>query len=153
MRLKVLLPSMLSLFVLASCGPNKLTISNLDGSKSVSLIVDVMDTPAKRDHGLMNRLKLDADKGMFFAFPEPSMLSFWMKNTNIPLEVMFFDATGAFVSASQMTPCKVDPCQKYNAQAASQYALEVNPDFRKANEIGVGWTLDLKQVKKMARPK
>ena len=151
---KILIPAVLFLLLtLSGCGPSTLTLSSFDGSKTATVTVEVADTPSKRDLGLMNRMKLDPDKGMLFVFPEPAMLLFWMKNTKIPLEVIYFDPAGAFVSASQMTPCTADPCDKYKAQGMSQYALEVNSDFRKAHGIGVGWKLDLSQVRKMARPK
>ncbi len=153
MRLHILISSMFALLALSACGPKELTLSSFNGSKMVTVLVDVADTPAERDVGLMNVTTLDLGKGMLFVFPEPAMLSFWMKNTKIPLEVMFFDALGEFVSTAQMIPCEGEPCPKYTAQSLSQYALEVNPDFREANGIGVGWRIDMKQVKKIARPK
>lgn len=153
MKLKSLLPLALSALVLTACGSRELTIRSYDGSKTATVTVEVADSPKERDKGLMNRSKLDQDKGMLFVFKEPAMLSFWMKNTLIPLDILFFDANGEFVSATQMTPCTKDPCTQYKAQSQAQFALEVNPDFRKANGIGVGWTIDPKQVMKMARPK
>lgn len=153
MRFSILFPSILFLFVLSACGPKQLTLTSYNGSKTAILTVDIADTPTERDLGLMNVTKLHPEKGMLFAFPEPSMLSFWMKNTKIPLEVMFFDTSGEFVSTIQMIPCEVEPCPKYTAQSVSQYALEVHPDFREANDIGIGWRLDMKQVKKISRPK
>lgn len=153
MRFRSLLPALLSLSVLSACGSSVLTLSSFDGSKTAAVTVEVVDSPSEREQGMMNRTKLDVDTGMLFAFPEPAMLSFWMKNTNIPLEVLFFDVNGEFVSAAQMVPCTADPCAKYKAQAASKYALEVNSDFRKAHDIGVGWKLSVKQLKKISRPK
>ncbi len=153
MSLRSVLPLFLCLVTLTGCGSKELTLSSFDGLKKVTVTVEVADTPKERDLGLMNRTKLEAGKGMLFVFKEPAMLSFWMKNTLIPLEILYFDASGEFVSTAEMTPCTADPCAQYKTQAMSQYALEVNPDFRKANEIGVGWKLDLNQVRKMARPK
>ena len=153
MRLHHFLPALLCLIVLSGCGPKVLTLSSYDGLKTATVTVEVADSPKERDRGLMNRTKLEVDKGMLFAFPEAITQKFWMKNTVIPLEILFFDANGDFVNALQMTPCTADPCELYTSSALAKYALEVIPDFRKANGIGVGWKLDVKQVGKMAKPK
>ncbi len=148
-----ILPTFFCLLALTACGPKELTLTSFDGSKKVSLMVEVADTPKERDRGLMDRNVMEEGKGMLFVFKEPEMLSFWMKNTRIPLEILYFDQQGEFVNVAAMVPCTADPCPRYDAEALSQYALEVNPGFRVANEIGVGWKLDVKKVGKMSRPK
>lgn len=153
MRIRFILPLFLCLTVLTGCGSKELNLSSYDGSKTVAVTVEIADAPKERSLGLMNRAKLEEGKGMLFVFKEPAMLSFWMKDTRIPLDILYFDANGEFVSTAEMVPCTADPCAQYKTQAMSKYALEVNPDFRKSNEIGVGWKLDLDQVRKMSRPK
>jgi uncharacterized membrane protein (UPF0127 family) len=101
----------------------------------------------------MGRSSLAENMGMFFAFKDPQVMQFWMKNTLIPLEILFFDAEGNFVNVATMEPCAADPCPRYKSAALSQYALEVSPGFRDKNEIGTGWKIDLNQVKKIASPK
>jgi uncharacterized membrane protein (UPF0127 family) len=139
--------------MLAGCAKPSVVITSYDGLTKVTLPVEVADAPGSRARGLMERKELPPDTGMLFVFPDPDMLSFWMKDTLIPLEVIFFDRDGAFVSASRMEPCKEDPCMQYSSQAQSQYALEVSPDFRQKHGIGVGWRLDLSSVRKISRPR
>ncbi len=100
----------------------------------------------------MNRTELKPENGMFFVFKDPQMLSFWMKNTKIPLDAIFFDPQGEFVNSVSMEPCIADPCPKYKAAALASYALEVNAGYRLTHGIGVGWKLDLKQVQKISKP-
>ncbi len=145
--------AIVGLLALGGCGKNVLTLSSFDGSQSTSIEVEIADSPSEREIGLMNRAKLENDKGMFFAFKEPQMLIFWMKDTLIPLEVIFFDQNGEFVNSLEMMPCIADPCDLFKASALSQYALETNPGFRKLHGIGTGWKIDLDEVKGMAKPK
>ena len=56
---------------------------------NVPLNVEIADTPAKRARGLMHRRGLAPDSGMLFVFKKPQKLSFWMKDTKIPLSIAF----------------------------------------------------------------
>jgi len=118
----------------------------------VTVKVEVADSVKEREQGLMNRTSMDPDTGMLFAFPEPQMLKFWMKNTKLPLDIFFFDDTGSFVSYAAMEPCTEDPCPTYQSAALSSFALEMNKGFRETHKIGVGWTADIDQLQKIARP-
>jgi uncharacterized protein len=143
----------LSVLMLASCGgPKPLTLTSADGSGTVTVQAEVADNPDARNQGLMNRTQLAEDAGMLFVFPEPQMLVFWMKNTKIPLDIMFFDAEGRFTGGIEMQPCLQDPCPRYAAPALSKYALEANKGFRAKHGIGMGWKLDLKQAEEMSNP-
>ncbi len=153
MNYRIFFPAFLCALALTGCGPKEITLSSLNGPKTVKVIVEIADTPKERDLGLMNRNTLEEGKGMLFVFKEPEMLSFWMKNTLIPLEILYFDAVGEFVNAVEMVPCTKDPCPLYEAAALSKYALEVNPGFRTSNEIGVGWKIDVEKIGKMSRPR
>lgn len=153
MRIRFLLLLLPAFFLLTGCGACDLTLTSFDGSKTAIVTAEIADTPKERDRGLMDRNILEEGKGMLFVFKEPEMLSFWMKNTRIPLEILYFDQQGEFVNVASMVPCTAYPCPRYDAEALSQYALEVNPGFREKHGIGVGWRLELKQVRKMSRPK
>ncbi len=153
MRFRALLALALPLLALAACGTKTLVLSSFDGSKTATVNIEIADSPEEREKGLMNRSKMESDTGMLFAFPEPQMMAFWMKNTLIPLEILYFDKDGNFINSLAMEPCTKDPCPQYKAAAQAQYALEVNPGFREKNEIGTGWRLNVNDVKSMAKPK
>lgn len=138
--------------MLSACGTEIITLSSFDGSKQVNVEVEVAATPAGRARGLMERTTLEDGKGMLFVFRDPEIQTFWMKNTLIPLEILFFDQTGEFVNVIRMQPCSNDPCPQYKSAALAQYALEVNPGFWEKNGIGIGWKLDTAAIAKFSRP-
>lgn len=109
--------------------------------ENVTLAVEIADDPQERETGLMHRTALPAGTGMLFVFEREQQLSFWMKNTLIPLDILFFDRDGRFVSRASMTPCVTDPCPLTPAGAPVQYALEVNRNEVKTAEVGEGWML------------
>ncbi|MGR9114652.1 MAG: DUF192 domain-containing protein, partial [Gammaproteobacteria bacterium] len=94
--------------------------------------VEVADTPETRALGLMHRDELAADSGMLFVFPEEKIHGVWMKNTHIPLDIIFLSAEGEIVSWLQnVPPCVVEDCEIYRSAAPSRYMLEVNAGFIK----------------------
>jgi uncharacterized membrane protein (UPF0127 family) len=105
----------------------------LDG---VPVRPEVAKTPAQRSRGLMQRTAAPRD-GMLFVFPETTTGGFWMKNTLVPLRIVFFDAAGTRVRALSMTPCREDPCRIYNPGTPYRFALELRAsDSRRAAELG-----------------
>ncbi len=110
--------------------------------KKVPLTVEIARTQEQHSRGLMERTSLASDHGMLFVFDAPEELSFWMKNTKIPLEVLYFDAQGTFVFMQSMVPCVSDRCLSYPSYGLSQYALEVNSGFTATHDIGAGWRID-----------
>jgi uncharacterized membrane protein (UPF0127 family) len=116
----------LLLFVLAGCGDGgpKAVISTEDGDVRVD--VEVAETPAARERGLMGRESLAPDAGMIFVFPKTIAGAFWMKNTLIPLSIAFYDESGLIVRILDMEPCRQDPCRLYNPRVPYRGALEVN---------------------------
>jgi len=99
--------------------------------------VDIADTNQKQMLGLMYRDEMPADHGMLFIFPNEAPRSFWMKNTRIALDIMYFDKDLKMVSASLDTqPCRVSRCPSYPSKTAAMYVLELNAGA--ALELGVG---------------
>ena len=109
--------------------------------ETVPLIVEIAITAEQMEYGLMFRKTLPKERGMLFIFEEEKPLSFWMKNTLVPLDVLYFNANGTFVSASTMEPCTEDPCPEYPSEGPAKYALEVVAGFVEAKGIGSEWKL------------
>jgi uncharacterized membrane protein (UPF0127 family) len=130
--------SVLVLLSAAACGGG----GEVEGSRVVietrageqEIVVEVADTDAERQRGLMQRTSLAADAGMVFVFPSETAGGFWMKNTLIPLSIAFYDADGRIVRILDMEPCRREPCRIYDPGVAYVGALEVNQGaFRRWN--------------------
>ncbi len=118
-------------------------LRSLDGM-TLSVAVEIARTPAEQATGLMGRTSLAADTGMLFVFPKEHTLDFWMKDTLIPLDILFFDATGAFVSSASMTPCpEGTACQRYRSARPALYALEVPAGYAWQHKIDTGWMMQI----------
>jgi uncharacterized membrane protein (UPF0127 family) len=109
--------------------------------KPVPLYVEVANTPTTMANGLMNRTSFGSFDGMLFEFSNSAVRHFWMKQTLMPLEVLFFDENHTLVSMSSMVPCTNDPCPQYSSQYNVQYALEVPVGFAQAYNIRIGAVL------------
>ena len=89
--------------------------------------VQVADSEEERKIGLMFRTQMPADEGMIFLFDGETTLSFWMKNTLIPLDIIYLDKNWKIVSIQKMAqPCKADPCPLYPSVGPAKYVLEIN---------------------------
>ena len=122
--------------ITSSCGAEpKVVISTREGREAV-FQVEVADTPAKRELGLQYRKELAADRGMIFLFPAPSVLSFWMKNTPLPLDMIFIGSDRKIAGIVEQTiPCSLD---SRSVPAASQFVLEINGGLSKRLGIRAG---------------
>ena len=109
-----------------------------DKLRSAKIQAELASTEAQRELGLMNRKNLNANNGMLFIYNESSYLSFWMKNTLIPLDILFIDANKKIIDIQTMTPCVKDPCFIYISKYPAQYALEINAGSSKKLGIQVG---------------
>lgn len=90
--------------------------------------VEVADDDAERARGLMFRDRLAADRGMLFIHEREEPQSYWMKNTRIPLDILYFDDARRLVSQQRdVPPCALgDACPPYPSQAPARYVLELN---------------------------
>jgi uncharacterized membrane protein (UPF0127 family) len=122
--------------VTSSCGAEpKVVISTREGRETV-FQVEVADTPAKRELGLQYRKELAADRGMIFLFPAPSVQSFWMKNTPLPLDMIFIGSDRKIVGIVEQTvPFSLD---SRSVGTPSQFVLEINGGLSKRLGIGAG---------------
>jgi uncharacterized membrane protein (UPF0127 family) len=101
-------------------------VTRADGTTE-SYCVWLATSEAQRERGLMEVTSLGGADGMLFRFGTEQSVSFWMKDTVLPLSIAFFDADGSFVSAADMEPCAADAagCPTYAATAPYSDALEV----------------------------
>lgn len=90
--------------------------------------VEIADSADERARGLMYRDRMDASAGMLFLFDRQETQAFWMKNTKIPLDILYFDQQWKLVGWSLNTPpCSLgDQCPGYPSQAPARYVLELN---------------------------
>jgi hypothetical protein len=104
--------------------------------KGQRFMVELAETQEKQALGLMFRDDLPQDHGMLFIFPGESRRSFWMKNTRIPLDILYFNSNLELVSMAQdVRPCRVRSCPGYPSEGPAKYVLELNSG--KAAELGV----------------
>jgi uncharacterized membrane protein (UPF0127 family) len=106
------------------------------GRPEVRVRVEVARTPAERSRGLMFREQLEADAGMLFIYEEEGNLTFWMKNTLIPLDMIFISkelrVAGIVANAEPQTETL------RSVDRPSQFVLEVNGGFAAENGISAG---------------
>ena len=95
-------------------------------SGKLTFPVEVAEDEAERAYGLMGRTTLRKRHGMVFSYHEPTQESYWMKNTQIPLSIAFWDEAHRIVAILDMDPCDADPCPLYNPGVSYVGALEVN---------------------------
>lgn len=109
-----------------------------------TITVEVADTPADRERGLMHRRKLPKDYGMLFVFPRPASLGFWMKNTFVSLDIVYLDAsktvTRVHARVRPSTPRTRDE-DVARVSGYGQYILELPAGAAKREGIKEGRTL------------
>ena len=104
------------------------------------LMVEVADSPSERSKGLMHRESMAENHGMLFVFEDERKLSFWMKNTLIPLTIGYFDKKGKLIDIQDMQPesVLVRELKVYESSGPAMYALETNIGWFKKNGVEVG---------------
>ena len=102
--------------------------------------LEVADTVRKQQLGLMHRKSMPADHGMIFVFPDERERSFWMKNTHIPLDIIYADARGKVVSVKQMKPLDESGVP---SDGDAKYAVELNQGTARRLGVKAGDVLDI----------
>lgn len=107
--------------------------------------IEVADSALKRAKGLMYRKHLDENTGMLFIFDDQVKHIFWMKNTLIPLDMIWMNENFKIVDITgDVQPCTTTSCQTYMPASPAKYVLEVNGGYSKKQSIKIGDTLQLK---------
>ena len=92
----------------------------------------------------MYRKHLGEKEGMLFVYNEERILSFWMKNTLIPLDIIFIDKGNIIVDIKTMLPCENNPCPSYASDKPAMYALEINAGAAEKFNISAGDNIEIK---------
>jgi len=128
---------MLSLLSLCSCamGGNYVEI------RGHRVRVEVVEDASMEALGFMFRSELAEDAGMLFVYPGERRQSFWMLNTKIPLDILYFDAQLKLVTlVDSAQPCRVERCPTYPSTRPAMYVLEIN------GGLASQWGLELSDV-------
>src|SRR3989338_9812338 len=122
---------------------NEISIDN--GKNLIKINVEVADDDNEKITGLMFREKLEENSGMLFVFDSENYQTFWMKNTLIPLDIIFIGKDFKIIDIKTAVQCKKDPCALYRPSEPAKYVLEVNGNFTIENDIGIGDKIALNQ--------
>ncbi len=118
------------------------TVTFLQGDLVLLTITcEVADTEKEREVGLMNRDHLDADRGMLFVFEPPREVTFWMKDTNIELDIIFIDANGTVIRIARADPEPDTPDHllgRYPSGGAVGWVVEIDQGLSRENNITAG---------------
>ena len=105
--------------------------------------IEVVSNSNERRKGLMFRKSLPENDGMFFIWDYQKRQCMWMKNTYIPLNVAYIDSKGKILEIYEMLPMSEESiCSKKRVK----YALEVNLDWFKRNNVSIGDEIDIKEI-------
>jgi YVTN family beta-propeller protein len=113
--------------------------NNNNSSAIAHVFVEVLDDRQEFARGLMFRSHLPWNAGMLFAYYDEEPRSFWMKNTLIPLDMIFVDSSSRIIEIKEnVPPCEQEECPSYPSREPAQYVLEVNAGFVQENGVRVG---------------
>lgn len=108
--------------------------------KGIGLNVEWARTEAEKIKGLQGRTSLGEDQGMIFDYGTEKPLTFWMKDTHIPLSIAFIDSKGVIKEIANMSPESLEP---HHSKHNARYALEVNQGWFERKHIQPGDQIEL----------
>jgi len=110
------------------------------------LQIEVAESSQERQRGLMFRESLDEDKGMLFVFEKEGIYPFWMKNTLIPLDIIWLDNAGEVVDIKKnAAPCQGGVCETFTPKGEAKHVLEINAGIVDRIGLSIGDTLILRE--------
>lgn len=133
-------------FALVSLGAQPTYQENYSQQISIgdnAFATEIANTPEKMQRGMMFRTNMADNQAMLFVFTRPQPVVFWMKNTLIPLDMLFFDADGKLLEIKpNVPPCKRRPCKNYaSAHSNIRYVVELKAGTVEKQRIAVGDSL------------
>ncbi|PIN85860.1 hypothetical protein COV19_07690 [Candidatus Woesearchaeota archaeon CG10_big_fil_rev_8_21_14_0_10_44_13] len=135
-------PVLFLALLLIACSQQKTdtkTITLKTGSYEVKINAEIADSSDEITQGLMYRESLGKDEGMLFIFPDENYRSFWMKNTLVPLDIVFISGNGTIVDIKEdFEPCRTFVCESYRSKERAMYVLEANGGFAGENGLMIG---------------
>ena len=115
--------------------------------QDLTIEVEVATTEKQRTRGLMFREYLAPNKGMLFVFEQEVIQNVWMRDTLIPLDIVFISAKGKIVSIiKDLQPCVNEICDIYSSTKRAKYMLEVNQGMVDRKDISVNQMLIFKDI-------
>lgn len=127
-----------------ACQHDPAVLIHLRNGDLVRVPVELAMTPEARARGLMYRHDLPPDAGMLFVFPETETQAFWMKNTPLPLDMIFIDERFRIVGlVEHAVPFSTSPL---GPGRPSRYVLEVNAGFATRHHIRAGDRVEFRHV-------
>jgi len=124
--------AIIGMLFFAGCAKNPVTDAKISPdafcfAEKTCIQIERAATPQQQAQGLMFRESLSKNSGMLFLFPDQKPRSFWMKNTLIPLDLVWIDESKTIVGVTEnAVPCKEGPCKTYPSNLAVKYVLEIN---------------------------
>jgi uncharacterized protein len=111
--------------------------------------VELARTPEEQAQGLMFRESLPARSGMIFLFSDAAPHKFWMKNTMIPLDIVWLDGSGRVLFVSANTPpCRADSCPNYGPELPAPVVLEIAGGMAAKERVTVGSRISFEDIPK-----
>lgn len=124
------------------------TLISVKTPKSAVIQAELADTALKRAQGLMFREHMADDRGMLFIFGDAQPWTFWMKNTKIPLDIIWMDAKKTIIHIERNAPICTrhdDGCPQYHSDEGALYVLELGGGRAEALQLQRGMRLSFKQ--------
>lgn len=167
LMLGMLLPTLSGVFVFTACQPEKeasaqnaapvaAAEATLTAQDWIPLTIERITiraqfaiSPSEMARGLMHRKELAENDGMLFVYDKPRQMSFWMKNTPLPLDIGFFSADGVLREVYRMFP--YDTTTVSSVSNEIQFALEMNQGWFAKNGLKPGARLSMEQLKEGLR--
>lgn len=129
--------------------PLALVTFQLNDSASLDITCEIASNPEERSEGLMHREELPMDRGMLFVYDETTNVSYWMKNTLIPLDIIFINETGEVINVEE---AEIEPdvpdneLTRYNSSAPTKWVVEINQGLSALHGIQPGTHVDIEYL-------